>query len=251
MNNRLQELIDEIEGLRNHNADTPKFNAWKKEVIRTLIKKYGENTQEVKAFKKLQFFNTQLAILSGEFSNDQKFKNDLEEARLILRNYLRDKETEGNTVKEEKTVNRRDVFIVHGRDEGIKAEVARWLTQLELNPIILHEQANKGKTVIEKFEAHVNVKAAIALFTCDDLGKYKDDENLEERARQNVIFETGFFMGKLSRENTIILYEENLKIPSDLGGYIYIPLDNKKRWHFDLAKELKAIGFDIDMNKLL
>ena len=114
----------------------------------------------------------------------------------------------------------------------------------------MHEQANAGKTVIEKFEKYADVKAAVILFTGDDVGKYKDDPEYEKRARQNVIFEAGYFMGKLGRENTIILAEEGLPIQSDLSGYIYIPLDERQRWHFDLARELKAIGFAVDMNDL-
>jgi predicted nucleotide-binding protein len=143
-----------------------------------------------------------------------------------------------------------DIFIVHGRNEGIKAEVANFLRKLNLEPIILHEQANQGKTIIEKFEKYSNAVAAIALFTADDIGKYQRDNDYETRVRQNVIFETGYFIGKLGRENTIILHENGLKIPSDLDGYIYIPLDENKRWHLDLAKELMAIGFTIDINNL-
>jgi predicted nucleotide-binding protein len=143
-----------------------------------------------------------------------------------------------------------NIFIVHGRNEGVEAEVSNFLRRLNLEPIILHEQVNKGKTVIEKFEKFSNVKAAVILFTADDIGKYKDDKEYECRARQNVIFEAGYFIGKLGRENTIILYENGLNIPSDLAGYIYIPLDPNKRWHLDLARELKAIGFDIDLNNL-
>jgi len=141
--------------------------------------------------------------------------------------------------------------VVHGRNDGFKSEVSSFLTRLELNPIILNEKANRGRTIIEKFENHSNVTSAIVLFTSDDVGKFKDDKDLEARARQNVIFEAGYFIGKLGREKTIILYEEGLKIPSDLLGYIYIPLDINKRWHLDLAKELKAIGFEIDLNKLI
>jgi predicted nucleotide-binding protein len=122
--------------------------------------------------------------------------------------------------------------------------------KLQLKPIILNEQVNEGKTVIEKFEKYANVDVAIVLFTVDDIGKYKGAKNLEGRARQNVIFEAGYFIGKLGRAKTIILYEDGLQIPSDLAGYIYIPLDQNKRWHLDLARELKAIGCDIDLNKL-
>jgi predicted nucleotide-binding protein len=131
---------------------------------------------------------------------------------------------------------------------AIKAQVSTLLWKIKLEPVILHEQENEGKTIIEKFERYASVKAAIVLFTGDEVGKYKDDMKSEKRVRQNVIFEAGYFMGKLGRENTIILAEEGLAIQSDLQGFIYIPLDENKRWHIDVAKELKTAGFDIDMN---
>jgi predicted nucleotide-binding protein len=115
----------------------------------------------------------------------------------------------------------------------------------------LHEQANEGKTIIEKFEKHTDVKAVIVLFTGDDVGRYKDDAKDEKRPRQNVVFEAGYFMGKLGRENTIILAEEGLNIQSDLQDYIYILLDEHQGWHNVLVRELKAIGFNIDMNDIL
>jgi len=158
-----------------------------------------------------------------------------------------------NSLKEvqmatEKEKIENSVFIVHGRNDGIKAEVASFLMKLKLTPIILHEQVNQGKTVIEKFEKYSDVNVAVILFTADDLGRYKEDKEDEARVRQNVIFEAGYFIGKLGREYTIILYEKGLTIPSDLGGYIYISLDENKRWHLDLAKELKAMGLNVDIN---
>jgi predicted nucleotide-binding protein len=156
-----------------------------------------------------------------------------------------------NILETNNYITNSDIFIVHGRDEGILAVVKNFLLALKLNPIILHEKANEGKTIIEKFEKYSNVQAAIALYTSDDVGKYKEDEKLEIRARQNVIFEAGYFIGKLGRERTIILFEEGLTIHSDLDGFIYIPLDRNQGWHSKLAKELKSLSFNIDMNDLL
>jgi hypothetical protein len=46
----------------------------------------------------------------------------------------------------------RKVFVVHGREEGPREAVARFLERLGFQPIILHEQAEQGRTVIEKVE---------------------------------------------------------------------------------------------------
>lgn len=131
-------------------------------------------------------------------------------------------------------------FIVHGHDEARKFEVARYLeNDLRVKAIILHEQANKGQTIIEKFESQSAVDFAIALWTADDQGKSKKEADLKPRARQNVIFETGFFIGKLGRENVIVLFEDGIEIPSDYSGVIFISFDGN--WKYDLRKEINSI----------
>lgn len=93
------------------------------------------------------------------------------------------------------------VFVVHGHDNEAKEGVARFLYKLGLEPIILHEQASAGRTVIEKFETYSHgVAFAVVLLTPDDLGAAAADvSNLRSRARQNVIMELGYFIGKLGR----------------------------------------------------
>lgn len=145
----------------------------------------------------------------------------------------------------------KDVFIVHGHNNEIKEAVARTLQKLDLNPIILHEQANSGKTIIEKFEKHSNVGFAIVLLTDDDLGKSKKDELDNARARQNVILEMGYFIGKLGRDKVCPLYSKGVELPSDLYGLLYIELDSSAHWQISIAKELKAAGYSIDLNKLI
>lgn len=131
-------------------------------------------------------------------------------------------------------------FIVHGHDDIRKLEVARFIeNDLELKTIILHEQPNRGKTLIEKFEDYSAVDFAVALWTADDDGKSKKKKDLRDRARQNVIFETGFFIGKIGRENVIVLYENGVEIPSDYSGVAFIPF--AENWKDDLRKEINAI----------
>lgn len=144
-----------------------------------------------------------------------------------------------------------NVFIVHGHNTAVQQSVARVIEKLGLNPIILHEQANNGKTIIEKFEKHSDVGFAIILMTDDDEGKAKTDIDLRNRARQNVIMELGYFIGKLGRERVLPLYSDGVELPSDIHGLLYTPIDKAEMWKFAIVKELKEVGYSIDANKLL
>lgn len=143
------------------------------------------------------------------------------------------------------------IFIVHGHNTEVKQSVARVIEKLGLKPIILHEQANSGMTVIEKFEKHSNVGFAIILLTDDDEGKSKREADLGNRARQNVILEMGYFIGKLSRSRVLPLYSEGVELPSDIHGLLYVPLDKAENWKFSIVKELNAVGYTVDANLLL
>ena len=144
---------------------------------------------------------------------------------------------------------KRDVFIVHGHEETTKLKVAEFLRELKLNPIILHEQRSKGKTIIEKIEAYSDVGFAIVLLTPDDVGATEiERDNLKERARQNVILELGYFIGKLDRENVCALYKGSIELPSDFDGVIYVSLQDD--WKLKLANEIDASGIEIDFNLL-
>ena len=145
-----------------------------------------------------------------------------------------------------------NIFIVHGHDEESKQSVARCIERLSLVPIILHEQPNQGRTIIEKFEDYADASFAIILLTPDDVGASKNNRNnLSPRARQNVILELGFFIGKLGRNKVCALYKGNLELPSDISGVIWEPLDEGGAWMLKIGKEMKAAGLDIDLNKLV
>ena len=143
------------------------------------------------------------------------------------------------------------VFVVHGHDDVVREKVARFLEKLSLEPIILHEQPNNGRTIIEKFTDYSDVSYAVVLFTADDIGgsKATPKEELNSRARQNVIFELGYFIGRLGREKVCALHESGVEILSDYQGVLYLNLDPSDVWRFSLAKELQAAGLPVDMNK--
>lgn len=144
------------------------------------------------------------------------------------------------------------VFIVHGHNDHIKEKVARTLMALGLTPVILHEQTDNGRTIIEKFEGNSNdVGFAVVLLTADDLGKPKSSaEECSKRARQNVIFEMGYFMGTLKRSHVFLLLEEGVEEPSDIKGIIYKSLDKEGAWARNLVRELQSCGYNVSADNL-
>ena len=150
-----------------------------------------------------------------------------------------------------KALDLNNVFIVHGHDDLTKTKVARFIEKLGFNAIILHEQASSGKTIIEKIEAHTNVGFALILYTPCDAGRASDATELNLRARQNVVFEHGYLIGKLGRQNVCALVKDNIEIPNDISGIVYIPLDPSDAWTLSVAKELRHAGYAVDMNKVI
>lgn len=145
------------------------------------------------------------------------------------------------------------VFVVHGHDGEAKESVARFLQKIGLEPIILHEQASSGRTVIEKFETYSHgVAFAVVLLTADDVGAaLTDASNLRARARQNVIMELGYFIGKLGRMRVCALHKGSLELPSDYQGVIYLEMDQGGAWKTKLAQELVQAKVTIELAGLL
>jgi predicted nucleotide-binding protein len=142
------------------------------------------------------------------------------------------------------------VFVVHGHDEGAPEGVARFLEKIGLTAIILREQPNQGRTTIEKFVDYAGaVGFAVVLLTPDDLGGAAATEVQLSRARQNVIFELGYFVGSLGRGRACLLRKGEVEIPSDLYGVVYTAMDSADSWKIELARELKAAGFEFDAAK--
>ncbi|MFC4212479.1 TIR domain-containing protein [Pedobacter lithocola] len=149
--------------------------------------------------------------------------------------------------------NSKKIFLVHGHDNELKEKTARFLEKLGLEPIILHEQSNQGKTIIEKFEANSDVAYAIVLLSPDDVGRSIKDNSEKQnfRARQNVIFELGYFIGKLGRQSVCGLLKGAIETPSDYDGILYIQYDEADGWKLLLAKEMKNAGLSVNLNNAI
>lgn len=146
----------------------------------------------------------------------------------------------------------RNVFIVHGHD-NIKDTVKLFVKERDLEPIVLEDQPNAGKTIIEKFEHYGNVDFVVVIVTPDDIGKLETEpsDEMTFRARQNVIFELGYFIGKYSRLKVAILLDkskqdEPIELPSDIAGLAYIPMGDNKDWQIALVREMRTSGLHID-----
>jgi predicted nucleotide-binding protein len=145
-----------------------------------------------------------------------------------------------------------EVFVVHGHARELRERVVRLLERLDLTPIILEEQPDCGKTIIEKFEQNAfAVGYAVVLMTPDDVGTTagKDLPTSANRARQNVILELGYFMGALGRSNVAALCTDDIERPSDIHGLLYIDV-SRDGWELRLAKEMRNAGLPVDLNKL-
>jgi predicted nucleotide-binding protein len=144
----------------------------------------------------------------------------------------------------------RKVFLVHGHDVGTKEMVARFLEKLSLDVVVLHEQPDGGRSIIEKFERHSDVAFAVVLFTPDDEGyRMGHPEEARPRARQNVLYELGYFVGRLNRERVCVLHTGDVEIPSDYLNVLFTAIDGHGAWRMLLARELNAAGIDVDPRK--
>jgi predicted nucleotide-binding protein len=145
------------------------------------------------------------------------------------------------------------IFVVHGHDDARKYELMRLLDRaVKPDAIVLHEQPNRGGTILEKFEHHAQTASfAVVLLTGDDEGRNRGDDGTPiPRGRQNVIFELGFFIGALKRANVAILVDDDVEKPSDISGLVYISLDAAGAWRHRLLKELQAAEIEVDFSRI-
>lgn len=190
-----------------------------------------------------------LAIESWETNRNHWMIKDIEVTQVLSEhNLINQPDTMEFPASQNAVTN---VFLVHGHDEGMMHAVARCLTQVGLSPIILAEQPDGGKTIIEKFETHANLsKFAVVLISGDDIaGKQGEPQQL--RARQNVILELGYFIGKLGRRNVCAIKRGEVELPSDIIGIIWKNYDSAGAWRIGLISELRNAGISVDANRIL
>jgi predicted nucleotide-binding protein len=243
----IQSLIDDLNELP-YEDEVP-MDALQRRVEMVIRNVFGESSPHMKDLK-----NIGLSWSVPRGAREVRKNKTLNLLRTILFELeLFGEPQNSDKIKKSEFKQSNRIFVVHGHDGEMKESVARALEKLGLEPIILHEMPNKGLTIIEKFEDFSDVNFAVVLLSPDDMGYSKSDfpDGAKPRARQNVIFELGFFIGKLGRNRVAALYRgEDIEIPSDYDGVVYIPYDTSDGWKLKLVRELKECGYDIDMNKL-
>lgn len=246
---KLKKIIENVDLLMTKSklTDDPEFQAWKSKAERLVAQIYGADSIEYENLSTI-IYSPSACVLGSDIS--QEYRDGLHTAKLILQDYLDEMDVSSDDCSEANSEwNYSKVFIVHGHDGELKHAVARMIEKQDnLKAIILSEQIAAGKTIIEKIEDNSDVADAICLFTADDFGRAKADTEEKPRARQNVVFEAGYFMGKLGRDHVVMICEDGVEIPGDLSGVVYT---GKNHWEVEMLKALKVMGYNIDMNKLL
>lgn len=146
-------------------------------------------------------------------------------------------------------MNNNKIFVVYGHDEVLQLKVTAFIKQIGIEPVLLSDKPNKGQTIIEKLEANSDVSFAIILFSPDD--DVTNGQDNYKQPRPNVLFEYGYFMAKLGRNRLALLVKDEIKILSDIMGTGYIKIQDNDGWEIQLAKELRAAGYEVDMNKVI
>ena len=258
-------LISSVEELKRMERGGAKFKKWIRDTQVALEHIFGKESRHITDFNRISYGFRSYSSSTPSYKFQERYVDGLENAKQVLasmteeiQEYWQDQIDDGSINSNEQpdflngALNTKKIFLIHGHDAGTKEMVARFISKIGLHPIILHEQANQGRTIIEKFEDHSDVGYAIALLTPDDTGSsIKEPDNVQQRARQNVIFEFGYFIGKLGRNRVAGMIRGGIDVPSDYSGVLFIPIDESDVWRLRLFKELKAIGYNIDANKAL
>jgi predicted nucleotide-binding protein len=267
---RLTKRIEALEAFDPAKMETPfppDLEALATSITRALEKTFGENTSDFRRFADAGDLQWSPGFfIMGEPTPLREYKEGVAGRRgrslAMLREAVRTLEEDIGELAPElaqkpasspflhKDFSRR-VFVVHGHDHEPKEAVARFLESLGFEAVILHEQANQGRTVIEKVEAHSDVDFAVVLLTPDDVGRSTNESEVSARPRQNVLLELGYFIGRLGRENVCALKRGQLELPSDFAGVVWEDFDAAGAWRTVLGRELQAAGHQIDWNKIM
>jgi len=249
----LRQQRDKIDDLLKLKYDDPQVDKWDNFTQQVIVKSFGKPHDNLSAYYSTRTGGS-IYVNMPDYAIQENFINGYTALKTLLEGFIEQLEAFGEPTEEKiieatKHISSMEIFIVHGHNEEVKNELAIILNKLGFKPIILHEQANQGLTLIEKLEKHSDVGFAFVLLTPDDLGREnKESKSLSPRARQNVVFEHGLFVGKLGRKRVCCLYTGNIEIPSDLNGLVYLPFKYSiNEIQLDIIKELKAAGYKIEI----
>lgn len=220
---------------------------------------FGKDSEYLDMIASVSF--SPMIYIDDDYTNNlnslEAWRSGISSMKNIIKTMKTELELQENTTNNDNPkILGQDIFIVHGHDETMKLEVARTLEHMGIKPVILHEQADKGRSIMEKLvDESQRAGFAVILLSPDDCGYscQADESERKTRARQNVILELGYFIGKLGKDRVMTLYKEdcNFEFPTDVAGILYKKYEPNGVWRFELGRELNAAGYQIDLNKLL
>ncbi len=235
-------------------ADTPEWSTFKIRVKNIILTLVSENSP---AMKLVQDGISSSTEGNGSDKFDIAKSNLIKALKVVAANLENDVYGELKKSKSEakSPLLSNKVFVVHGHDQGLKTDIERFLHEIGLTPVVLHREADQGATIIEKFEKHSDVGYAFILLTPDEISYTVDQveievahRKIEYRSRPNVIFEFGYFVGKLGRSRVCCLHKGDVVVPSDLDGLVYKKVnDSIDSQAYSIIRELKAAGYQINM----
>lgn len=265
---KITELINRIDILCKDVRFSEAFNEWRGEVNSLLCFAFGDESAQVVDFANVHYWSGFAFSGQPDSDFDDQFRSGLQSARAVLLTIQKEVATyfpddcnnsnkSAGSAADEIRKGGRDVFIVHGHDEILRLEVEKIVRGLGLNPIVLKNQANEGMTLIQKFEKNSdNVCFVIVLLTADDESTTKKDGRKELHARQNVVFEMGYFFHVFrcadgAHRGLFAILENGVTKPGDVDGLVYQAYSKGDRsWVPSLIKELDAVGVDFDRTKI-
>lgn len=251
----IKKQIGQIDGLLQLRYDDPAVRKWDNMTEQILIKTFGKPHDNLSDFTSARHGGA-ILMAGDDYAFQEQYKGNLQECKKLLEGFIEQLDIFSGPTPAEEVIEKeigkllsKKIFIVHGHDEQARSELALILTRLGLEPIILHEKPSEGMTLIEKLEKHSDVGFAFILLTPDDVGEsIENKDNLKPRARQNVVFEFGLFVGKIGRNRVCCLYKGNTELPSDLHGLVYLPFEKSvNEIQLDIVKELRAAGYEVNI----
>lgn len=257
---RLRRRIEEVGGLRSSGIryDNAKVKTAEANIRESVRETFGPNSPEFRDHEHHDIWHGGYNLYDEEHDCQRKFLEGISQTTIMLEGLIaRLEEKRADLVTANlpaaptviANFDGKSVFVVHGHDEEAKQATARFLEKLKLQPVILGERPDEGRTVIEKFERDSDVSFAVVIMTPDDIGYPTGHEDMARpRARQNVVLELGYFIGKLKRSRVAVLYKGSVEIPSDYHGVVYIQMDEADGWKLRLARELKQAKMQVDLN---
>jgi predicted nucleotide-binding protein len=216
-----------------------------REIIASGGKPIEERLVERPAIEKLPKKKLLKEIVSNEKLQREEPSKEVSDRIRLLK-----EESPSTPVLNRSQLLRNNSLLIYGRDEAAKESLSKFIERLGLRALIFHEEAEGGASIVEKFGQFPNIDFAIFLFTTGDIAPPRDKTREGQvHVSQNIVFEFGYFVGKLGQKRVCVLYREGVEIPLNYQGIVYIPIDSRGGWRLLVAKEIKEAGIEIDLNK--